>query len=83
MEIILTPFQASSIPYKSGQEKSLSCSPLPPITKEQISQGELSSLLVEEDYNLSTMVSKFFKNKTLLSYCTFQSIFILKLLIFF
>ena len=35
--------------------------PLPPIMREQILRGELSSLLEEEDYNLSTMVSKFSK----------------------
>ena len=29
---------------------------MPPITKEQIEWGELASLLLEEDYNLSTMV---------------------------
>ena len=46
--------------------------PLPPITIEQILQGELSSLLVEVDYNLLTMVSKFSKSKNLLSYLTLQ-----------
>ena len=45
-------------------------------------QGELSSLLVEEDYNLSTMVSKFSKNKNLLSYPTLQLISWVKLSIF-
>ena len=36
--------------------------PLPPIMREQILRGEFSFLL-EEDYNLSTMVSKFSKQR--------------------
>ena len=31
--------------------------PLPPITKEQISNGELKDLLEESDYDLTTMVN--------------------------
>ena len=53
METILIPLQASSVLIKGATLDP----PLPPITKEQIMQGELSSLLTEEDYNLSTMVS--------------------------
>ena len=37
--------------------------PLPPIMREQTLRGELASLLEEEDYNLSTMVSKFSKQR--------------------
>ena len=33
--------------------------PLPPITKEQITIGELKDLLEELDYDLSTMVPKY------------------------
>ena len=61
METILTPLQASSVLIKADRRRASLVHPLPPITKEQILQGELSSLLVEEDYNLSTMVSKFCK----------------------
>ena len=78
METILTPLQASSVLIKVDRRRASLVPSLPPITKEQILQGELSSLLVEEDYNLSTMVSKFFKNKVLSSYCAFQSIFTIK-----
>ena len=39
--------------------KSLLVPTLPPITREQISKEELASFLEEEDYSLSTMVSKF------------------------
>ena len=61
METILIPLQASSVLIKADRRRASLVPPLPPITKEQILQGELSSLLVEEDYNLSTMVSKFSK----------------------
>ena len=44
-------------PDQSRQVKAALHPPLPPITKEEIMQGKLSSLLIEEDYNLSTMVS--------------------------
>ena len=57
METILTPLQASSVLIKADRWRATLVPPLPPITKEQIMQGELSSLLIEEDYNLSTMVS--------------------------
>ena len=74
METILTPLQASLVLIKADRRRASLVPLLPPITKEQISWGELSSLLVEEDYNLSTLVSKFPKNKNLLSYLTFQLI---------
>ena len=78
----MTPLQASSVLIKADRRRASLVPPLPPIAKEQILQGELSSLLVEEDYNLSTMMSKFFKNKNLLSYLTFQLISRSKLSIF-
>ena len=56
-ETILTPLQASSVLIKVVRQRATLNPPLPPITKEEIMQGELSSLLIEEDYNLSTMVS--------------------------
>ena len=34
--------------------------PLPPITREQITKGELKDLLEESDYDLTTMVIKYF-----------------------
>ena len=56
-ETILTPLQASSVLIKADRQRASLIPSLPPITKEQIMQGELSSLLIEEDYNLSMMVS--------------------------
>ena len=56
METILTPLQASSVLIKVGRRRASLVPSLPPITKEQILRGELSFLLVEEDYILSTMV---------------------------
>ena len=50
------PLQVSTILLQADQRQAASNPPLPPITKEQIEQGELASLLLEEDYNLSTMV---------------------------
>ena len=50
------PLQASTILLWADQRQVASDPPLPPITKEQIEHGELASLLIEEDYNLSTMV---------------------------
>ena len=57
METILTPLQASSVLIKADRQRAALVPPLPPIIREQIMQGELSSLLIEEDYNLSMMVS--------------------------
>ena len=62
-EIILTPLQASSVLIRADRRRASLVPPHPPITREQISRGELSSLLEEEDYNLSTMVSKFSKQR--------------------
>ena len=79
----LTPLQASSVLIKVDRRRASLVPSLPPITKEQILQGELSSLLVEEDYNLSTMVSKFFRNIILSSHRIFQLISTIKSLISF
>ena len=50
------PLQVSTIFLQADQRQVASDPPLPPITKEQIEYGELASLLIAEDYNLSTMV---------------------------
>ena len=61
METILTPLQASTIQFRGDQRRAALNPPLPPITREQILHGDLSELLEESDYNLSTMVnSKFY-----------------------
>ena len=52
----LMPLQASTILLWADQRQVASDPPLPQITKEQIEWGELASLLIEEDYNHSTMV---------------------------
>ena len=57
METILTPLQASSVLIKADRHKAALDPPLPSISKEEIMQGKLSSLLIEEDYNLLMMVS--------------------------
>ena len=60
-ETILTPLQASTVLFKVDQRRVALDPPLPPITRHQIHHGELSTLLVETDYDLSTMVgSKFY-----------------------
>ena len=51
------PLQPSTILLRADQRQVASNPPLPPITKEQILCGELASLLTEEDYNLTTMVT--------------------------
>ena len=51
------PLQASTILLQADQRQAASNPPLPPITKEQILHGELASLVIEEDYNLATMVT--------------------------
>ena len=61
MQRLYCPLQASSVLIKADRRRAYLVSPLPPTTKKQILRGELFSLLVEEDYNLSTMVSKFSK----------------------
>ena len=48
METILTPLQASSVLINAGRQRAALVPRLPPITKEQIMQGKLSSLLIEE-----------------------------------
>ena len=50
------PLQASTILLQADQRQAASDPPLLPITKEQTECRELASLLIEEDYNLSTMV---------------------------
>ena len=58
-EIISTPLQASTFLFSADQRRVAQTPPLPPITKEQIAQGELNDLLEELDYNLSTIVTKY------------------------
>ena len=48
--------QVSTILLQADQRPVASDPPLPPITKVQIEQVKLASLLIEEDYNLSTVV---------------------------
>ena len=52
----LTPLQVSTILLWADRREVASDPPLLPITKEQIECGELASLLIEEDCNISTMV---------------------------
>ena len=56
-ETVLTPLQASSVLIKADGQRTMLESTLAPITKEEIMQGKLSSLLIEEYYNISMMVS--------------------------
>ena len=49
------PLQASTILLWADQRQAAPDTPLLPITKEQIECKELASLLIEENYNLSTM----------------------------
>ena len=51
------PLQASTILLRADQREVASDPSLLPITKEQILYGELASLLIEDDYNLATMVT--------------------------
>ena len=46
-ETILTPLQASSVLIKADRQRAALNPPLPPIMKEEIMQGKLSSLLIE------------------------------------
>ena len=57
MEAILTPLQASTVLFQVHQRRVALDPPLPPITCDQILHGEWASLLKEEDYDLSTMVT--------------------------
>ena len=50
VETVLTPLQASSVLIKADRQRGTLDPPLPPITKEDIMQGKLSSFLIEEDY---------------------------------
>ena len=59
-ETILTPLQASTVLFKADQRREAQMPPLLPITKEQISNGELNDLLEESDYDLTTMVNLYF-----------------------
>ena len=56
-EMILTPLQASTVLFKADQRSAALDPPLLPITRDQILHDELSTLLEEDDYYLSTMVS--------------------------
>ena len=57
LEIILPSLQASTVLFRADQRRAVQMPPLPPITKEQISNGELKDLLEESDYDLTTMVN--------------------------
>ena len=62
-ETILTPLQASTILFKANQKRAALNPPIPPITREQILNGDLTELLEESDYDLTYMVnSKFCTN---------------------
>ena len=50
------PLQVSTILLQADQRQAASDPPLLPINKDQIKCRELALLLVEEDYNISTMV---------------------------
>ena len=56
METVSTPLQASMVLFKADQRKAAQRPPLPPITKEQILNGDLKNLLEESDYDETTMV---------------------------
>ena len=51
------PLQASTILLRADQRRVALGPPLPPISHDQVQHGELATLLTEEDYNLSTMVT--------------------------
>ena len=53
------PLQVGTVPFTADQRRVAQMPPLPPITKEQISNGELMDLLEESDYGLTTMVIKY------------------------
>ena len=50
------PLQASSVLIKADQRRVALDPPLPPITRDQLLHGELTTLLEDDDYNLATMV---------------------------
>ena len=55
------PLQASTILLQVDQRRAALDPPLPPISHEQVLCGELVTLLIDEDYNLTTVVnSKFY-----------------------
>ena len=51
------PLQASTILLKADCKRAALDPPLPPISHDQVRCSELASLLIEENYNLSTMVN--------------------------
>ena len=57
LESILTPLQASTVLFRADKRTAAQMPPLPPITKEKISNGELKDLLEESDYDLTIMVN--------------------------
>ena len=59
VEIILTPLQASTVLFKADQRRAAQYPPLPPITQEQIMNGNLKHLLEDTNYDLSTMVTQY------------------------
>ena len=59
-ETILTPLQASTVLFRADQRRAAQTPPLPPVSKEQISNGELKDLLEESNYDLTTKVNIYF-----------------------
>ena len=57
-ETILTPLQASTVPFKADQRRAALDPPLPPITRDQIQHvWNCQHYSLEDDYNLATMVN--------------------------
>ena len=54
------PLQASTILLRVDQRRAALNPPLPPISHDQVLCGELVTLLTDEDYNLTTVVSSKF-----------------------
>ena len=53
------PLQASTVLFRADQRRAAQKPPHPPITREQISNGDLKILLEESDYDLTTMVIQY------------------------
>ena len=73
-EKILTPLQSSTVLFKTGQRRAALDPPLLPIASNQILHGELSTLLEEDDYNLTTMVNSKFYTIYLANYLFIHSL---------
>ena len=72
--MILIPLQANTVLFKADQRRAALDPPLPPITRDQILHGELSTLLEEDDYDLSTIVSSQFYTIYLGNYLSTHSL---------